>query len=71
MRPTPSTLPFAALTLALALLPPQVAQAGRTRGAVNNHERVGFETFSSPQANPIALSPAATASTWRTPPATR
>jgi YVTN family beta-propeller protein len=56
MRPTP----FAPLllTLTLGLLLPQASSAGRTRGGViNNHERVGFETFASPQSNPLALSP--------------
>src|SRR5512134_2631710 len=57
MRMRRPSLPVTALTLTLAALAPQAADAGRTRGVLNNHERVGFETFSSPQANPIVLSP--------------
>ena len=53
-----AVLTAAALTLAFIF--PDIADAGRRRGGggtPNAHEATGWQTFASPQSNPIAQSP--------------
>jgi YVTN family beta-propeller protein len=57
MRPFRPARAALALGAVAALAVPEASLAGRRRSGPDNHEAVGFQTFTSPQSNPLALSP--------------